>query len=219
MKFFELIESACKLTMQITPSQLSAITKRALEQQVRTGIRGDAARGIFVKAFFQAFKERIGDAHESVLGIIETAEPLVNAEAVSARVNEHASQLLSLLSDEVKKIGSGPFSKEEPYLEDVYGRLKSVFEIQVEVAVRKINQNQHMSQHINIEGSNFGQIGHHNNQSLTVELQNLISKIEDSQTSTNEKQEAKGLLRKLLENPLVASIMGGAVRGLIDTLL
>lgn len=68
---------------------------------------------------------------------------------------------------------------------------------------------------ININNSQGIQIGDHNIQHIASSLQGLIEEIDQSSASLHEKQEAKGIVTKLLENPTVASILGGAVGGLI----
>lgn len=71
---------------------------------------------------------------------------------------------------------------------------------------------------ININNSQGIQIGDHNIQHIASSLQGLIEKIEQSSAPAHEKQEAKGLVAKLLDNPTVASILGGAIGGVIGLL-
>jgi hypothetical protein len=71
---------------------------------------------------------------------------------------------------------------------------------------------------ININNSQGIQIGDHNIQHIASSLQNLIEKIDQSSALPQEKQEAKGMVKRLLENPTVASLLGGAISGAIGLL-
>jgi len=53
------------------------------------------------------------------------------------------------------------------------------------------------------------QIGNSNLQDVSIELRKLISAINHSKASDAEKNEAKSLLKKFIEHPLVTSITGG----------
>jgi hypothetical protein len=46
----------------------------------------------------------------------------------------------------------------------------------------------------------------------------LIEKVEASSASPQEKREAKGILRRSLENPTVAAVLGSAVSGVLALL-
>lgn len=70
------------------------------------------------------------------------------------------------------------------------------------------------SQTINVSGSSNFQIGDGNTQTINDGIAVLVQEIEKSGGSAEEKAEAKSLLRRVLEHPLVAAIAGGAV-GLI----
>lgn len=59
------------------------------------------------------------------------------------------------------------------------------------------------------------QIGNGNSMSFENVLNELSQAIENSNESPTEKEEAKSRLKRLLEHPLVASIIGGAVSGLV----
>lgn len=69
-------------------------------------------------------------------------------------------------------------------------------------------------QTINVSGSSNFQIGDGNRQTINDGLAVLVQEIEKSSGTTKEKDEAKSLLRRVLEHPLVAAIAGGSV-GLI----
>ena len=66
------------------------------------------------------------------------------------------------------------------------------------------------SQHINIHGGHV-QIGNHNRQEITTSIETLNNLINSSQATTEQKEEAKGLLRKLAEHPLITALAGGAI--------
>ncbi|MDR6297751.1 hypothetical protein [Pantoea dispersa] len=66
-------------------------------------------------------------------------------------------------------------------------------------------------QTINVGSHSNVQIGDHNRMEFRENIQNLISIIEKSSASESEKEEAKGLLKKFLEHPLVTTIAGSAV--------
>lgn len=67
------------------------------------------------------------------------------------------------------------------------------------------------NQTVNISNSSNVVVGNDNSQTITNTVRNLISVIESSTASTEEKAEAKSLLRKFLEHPLLAAIAGGAI--------
>lgn len=72
------------------------------------------------------------------------------------------------------------------------------------------------TQNITINGAGSVQVGDYNTQNIVNLLDTLKTKIEAADADPKEKEEAKGLLRKLLEHPLVVSILGaaaGAVMG------
>ncbi|MFC6123227.1 hypothetical protein ACFPZP_19450 [Citrobacter bitternis] len=66
------------------------------------------------------------------------------------------------------------------------------------------------SQQINIHGGNV-QIGDHNRLEITNSIETLNNLINSSQGTPQQKEEAKGLLRKLAEHPLLTAIAGGAI--------
>lgn len=71
---------------------------------------------------------------------------------------------------------------------------------------------------ININNSSGIQIGDHNVQHMANSFIGLIEKIEASDASPQEKGEAKGAIRKTLENPTVAAVLGSAVAGVLALL-
>lgn len=67
------------------------------------------------------------------------------------------------------------------------------------------------SQTINISNSSNFQAGNNNSQTINNGVQALIKTINESGASQADKEEAKSLLKKLLEHPLVSAIIGGAI--------
>jgi hypothetical protein len=67
------------------------------------------------------------------------------------------------------------------------------------------------NQTVNITSSNNVVVGNNNSQTITHTVRDLVSVIESSGASPAEKAEAKSLLRKFLEHPLLAAVAGGAV--------
>lgn len=71
---------------------------------------------------------------------------------------------------------------------------------------------------IHINNSQGIQIGDHNIQHIANSLAGLVEKIDESNAPPQQKDEAKGLVMKLLESPVVASVLGGAVTGVLGLL-
>jgi hypothetical protein len=71
----------------------------------------------------------------------------------------------------------------------------------------------------NITGSQGFQAGNQNTQNITDSFNELIQRVESSSVSAKEKEEAKGLIKKTLDNPLVAAILGGVVSGATGLLI
>jgi hypothetical protein len=68
---------------------------------------------------------------------------------------------------------------------------------------------------ITVVGSQNVQIGDANSQKLSITIGDLISKIDNSEHTASQKEEAKSRLKQLLNNPVVAAILGGlAGRGI-----
>jgi hypothetical protein len=70
------------------------------------------------------------------------------------------------------------------------------------------------SHHIAVHHSSNVQVGHGNVQDVTVQVEKIIGAIDKSSASEEEKKEAKSLLKKFLEHPLVSSIAGGLASSL-----
>ena len=64
---------------------------------------------------------------------------------------------------------------------------------------------------INVSSSSNIVVGDHNQMSVTQHIAELARVIDNSGGTPQQKAEAKGLLQRLVEHPLVASVAGGAV--------
>lgn len=64
---------------------------------------------------------------------------------------------------------------------------------------------------INISGSSNIVVGDNNTQNISHHISGLASIIDAANATSEQKDEAKGMLRKFLEHPLVAAVTGGAV--------
>ena len=72
--------------------------------------------------------------------------------------------------------------------------------------------------HINIGTATGVQIGDYNTQTVVGAIQALVQQIEDSDATEGEKEEAKSRLRAFLEDPLVRTMLGAAISGVIASL-
>lgn len=72
------------------------------------------------------------------------------------------------------------------------------------------------NQTINITGSSNVIVGDHNQQSIQHSVQELVRVIESSGATPEKKEEAKGLLRKFLEHPLLVPVAAGAIKLLLQ---
>ena len=70
------------------------------------------------------------------------------------------------------------------------------------------------SSHVSVSGSSHVQIGDGNIQNVSIHIEALSRAIDASGGSDAEKEEAKSLLRRFLEHPLVSSIAGGIASSL-----
>ena len=71
---------------------------------------------------------------------------------------------------------------------------------------------------ITVTDSQNVQIGNQNTQTIGVALEELVALINSADATKQEKEEAKGMLRKLLEHPVVVSVLGSAVGAAIGLL-
>ena len=65
-----------------------------------------------------------------------------------------------------------------------------------------------------INNSNV-QVGDGNVQNIVNSFEQLVQEIDNSFSTPEQKEEAKGLLKSLITNPTVAAVLGGAVSGLL----
>lgn len=70
----------------------------------------------------------------------------------------------------------------------------------------------------NFHGANNVQIGDNNIQNIRSAVETLVHGINNAQTTPEEKEKAKGLLRTFLENPTTASVLGAAATGVLALL-
>ena len=89
-----------------------------------------------------------------------------------------------------------------------------VIEMEISPTTLKVEFVKHQT--VNISGSNQVVVGDNNSQVVTQQIQGLISLINSANATNEQKLEAKGLLRRFLEHPLVSTIAGAAVTNLLD---
>ena len=76
----------------------------------------------------------------------------------------------------------------------------------------------HKNTTINISNSQGIQVGDHNTQNIESGLKELIEQINSSAVNDSDKQEAKGALKQLMDNSVVAGVLGGATSGILALL-
>ncbi len=76
----------------------------------------------------------------------------------------------------------------------------------------------HKKTTINISNSNGIQVGDNNVLNIESGLNELIQQIKSSNTSGAEKKQAMGTVKTLINNPIVASVLGSATSGLLSLL-
>jgi len=65
-----------------------------------------------------------------------------------------------------------------------------------------------------INNSNV-QVGDGNIQNIVNSIEQLVEEIDNSKSTPEQKEEAKGLLKTFISNPTVAAVLGGAVSGIL----
>lgn len=75
----------------------------------------------------------------------------------------------------------------------------------------------HITHHTTVNATNV-QMGDNNAQYINNAFQELINNIDNSSTSPAQKAEAKSRLQALVENPVVAAILGGVAQGIAGKL-
>ena len=71
------------------------------------------------------------------------------------------------------------------------------------------------SHHVSIQNSSNVQVGNSNVQEISNHIGKIITAIDHSNATESEKAEAKSLLKKFLEHPLVTSIAGGVASSML----
>jgi hypothetical protein len=61
---------------------------------------------------------------------------------------------------------------------------------------------------VSVSGSAFVQIGNENTQDIRINSDKIVAAINDSSATLTEKEDAKSLFQKVLENPLLSKIFG-----------
>jgi hypothetical protein len=64
---------------------------------------------------------------------------------------------------------------------------------------------------VTVRESQNVQIGNNNVQNITIQLKGLLNQIDNSSATLVEREEAKSLLKKFLDHPLVAAVGGAAI--------
>jgi len=68
-----------------------------------------------------------------------------------------------------------------------------------------------VKQTVNITGSTNVVVGNNNSQTIASNIRELVAVVESADASPEQKLEAKSLLRRFLEHPLVVASAGGAI--------
>lgn len=96
------------------------------------------------------------------------------------------------------------------------GRIKAHYSISI---VKESNQKKEKNMATNttfhINNSNV-QVGDGNIQNIVNSIEQLVKEIDNSQSTSEQKEEAKSLLKTFISNPTVAAVLGGAVSGLFS---
>ena len=72
------------------------------------------------------------------------------------------------------------------------------------------------AQHINISNAQSVQIGDHNAQTIINSFETLVDRINSSNASVDDKRSAKKLMDDFLKHPIVVSVLGSTVKGLLS---
>ena len=95
------------------------------------------------------------------------------------------------------------------------GSIKAHYSISV-VKESKQQREQKMASNTTFHINNSSvQVGDGNIQNIVNSFEQLVKEIESSESTSVQKEEAKGLLKSLITNPTVASVLGGTVSGLL----
>jgi len=96
-------------------------------------------------------------------------------------------------------------------------RIKAHYSITVIKETKQQREKKLASNTFHINNSNV-QVGDGNIQNIVNSFEQLVQEIELSNSTQPQKEEAKGLLKSLISNPTVASVLGAAASGLIGVL-
>jgi hypothetical protein len=174
---------------------------------------------IWMSSQFQAFLE-VGD-YPTLKSYIESFEDLsfMEPDEMSeflAEVKELAkasdtpwavSQMIYLYDRQIEMVRSSILLLEELRESTLYKRESGIKISELDQIMSKNN--------ITFNNASNVQIGDHNKQVITQTLNSIIEKIDQSDAKPEEKDEAKSKLKDFITNPIVVSILGGAVSGLV----
>jgi hypothetical protein len=153
----------------------------------------------YVDSFEETWLVQVDKMSEFVSGTKELAEAEDTPWAVS--------QMIYLFEQQVEILQSSKLLLSELKESNLYKRESGIKISKLDQIMSKNN--------ITINNASNVQIGDHNKQVITQTLNSIIEKIEQSDASPEEKNEAKSKLKGFITNPLVTSILGGAVSGLV----
>lgn len=134
---------------------------------------------------------------------------IVNDQSADIDDGDQVSRFLPNGKEEIKHINSCNFYQQRigPYGPHFQLKVKPVSSSESYVVKH---------QNITITGSNSNvQIGDHNRMEFNENIKNIINTLEESQGTKEQQDEAKSLLKKFLEHPLVNTIAGTALSALI----
>jgi hypothetical protein len=117
------------------------------------------------------------------------------------------SQMIYLYDRQIEMVRSSILLLEELRESTLYKRESGIKISELDQIMSKNN--------ITFNNASNVQIGDHNKQVITQTLNSIIEKIDQSDAKPEEKDEAKSKLKDFITNPIVVSILGGAVSGLV----
>jgi len=154
-------------------------------------------RGIVLEKLYE-----LRDQGPIVLSAIDFGSDVDTAEAarVCNQLAQHDLICWRPAKDERGRVFDGAAEISADGVDVKEGKIKSTISINLDY-----------SQHVSVVASPHTQVGNGNVQrvSISVEIEKIISAIDHSTASEAEKREAKSLLKRFLEHPLVTSIAGG----------
>lgn len=157
----EVIDAKADQVLIATVEIMNTVTRRAAEKQAATGIQGDAAKGPYVRAYFDYFKSAIGSLFNKTLQIVEISDA-ANREEIISYLDQKIAPFLTNIEQYVFKVSRARFSEEEPNLKVVYAKLRQDFVIELSIAQVKRATAQAQATQININGGSNFQVGDQN---------------------------------------------------------